>query len=199
MENNKYLEGNKVYLRSLNESDFGQIMQKWLNDKEVTYFLSRGSKPGNLQELSQEFKNYAFNRDEVVLAICDVATDEYIGITGLHSINQISHHAEFRILVGSKAHWGQGFGAEATELIIAYGFQILNLQKVWLGVNAENKKAHDSYLRRGFRVEGLLRKELFRNGRYYDVVRMSLLQPEYMETLKQWKTKEKIQKQLGAF
>lgn len=198
MEELKYLEGNRVYLRSLMESDYGEKMIKWVNDKEVTRYLARGSRPGSLIELQAEFKSYSFNQADVVLAICDAKTNEYIGVVGLYTINPMARHAEFRILIGSKAHWGQGYGAEATELIVAYGFRILNLEKVWLGVNSENQKAHKSYTDRGFKAEGTLRNELFRNGRYFDIVRMSLLRAEFEENLPKWKSKDYIIKQLSA-
>lgn len=198
MEELKYLEGNRVYLRSLTESDYGEKMVKWVNDKEVTRYLARGSRPGSLIELQAEYKSYSFNQADVVLAICDFKTNEYIGVVGLYTINPMARHAEFRILIGSKSHWGQGYGAEATELIVAYGFRILNLEKIWLGVNSENQKAHKSYTDRGFKTEGTLRNELFRNGRYFDIVRMSLLRAEFEESLLKWKSKDYIAKQLSA-
>ena len=198
MEHLKYLEGDRVYLRSLIESDYSEKMVEWVNDKEVTQYLARGSRPGNLAELQAEYKSYSFNNSDVVLAICDAKTNQYIGVVGLYSIHPTARHAEFRILIGSKSHWGQGYGAEATELIIAYGFKLLNLEKIWLGVNSENQKALKSYLGRGFLTEGTLRKELFRNGKYYDIVRMSLLKSEFEESLQKWKSREFIAKQLSA-
>ncbi len=198
MEVLKYLEGDRVYLRSLIESDYGETMVKWVNDKEVTRYLARGSRPGSLIELQAEFKSYSFNPADVVMAICDAKTNEYIGVVGLYTINPMARHAEFRILIGSKSHWGKGYGAEATELIVGYGFRILNLEKIWLGVNSENQKAHKSYADRGFITEGTLRNELYRNGKYFDIVRMSLLRKEFEESLLKWKSSSFITKQLSA-
>lgn len=197
MKELSYLEGEKTYLRSLVEEDYGLKMAQWVNDKEVTFFLSRGSIPAALLELKNEYTSLNLKKDEVVLAICDKQTDQYLGVVGLHSINSISRHAEFRVLIGEKKFWGKGYGAEACQLIVSYGFHILNLNKIWLGVNADNMKAHNSYVRTGFHVEGTLRQEIYRNGSYHDIVRMSMLKHEYKGILNLWTIKERIISQLG--
>ena len=63
--------------------------------------------------------------------------------------------------------------------MIDYGFDKLNLNKIWLGVNSENKAAVKSYKAAGFVEEGVLRQEIYRNGRYYDATRMSILREEF--------------------
>lgn len=56
----------------------------------------------------------------------------------------------------------------------------MNLEKVWLGVNAANMAALSCYKKAGFQEEGILRKEVFRNNKYYDIIRMSILREEYV-------------------
>jgi lysyl-tRNA synthetase class I len=41
-----------------------------------------------------------------------------------------------------------------------------------------------SYEKSGFKIEGILRDEMYRNGRYYDMIRMSVLRPEYEKELR---------------
>jgi RimJ/RimL family protein N-acetyltransferase len=36
-----------------------------------------------------------------------------------------------------------------------------------------------SYEKSGFKREGVLRQEIYRNGKYYDAIRMSVLRQEY--------------------
>lgn len=193
----KFLEGEKVYLRSLVESDFSDKLMTWLNDKQVTYYLSRGSYPASALELKNEFLQLTSKKDEIVLAVCDGGSNEYIGLAGLHSVNSISRHAEFRILLGDMTSWGKGFGTEVCQLLVAYGFHILNLEKVWLGVNAANEKAYRSYIKSGFVEEGRLRKELYRNGSYHDIIRMSILREEYKGNSPKWTLGQKVEIQLG--
>lgn len=193
-----FIEGSKVQLCSLVPEDFGTTMQQWLSDKEVTRFLSRGTLPSHPLILEKEFASTAKINQDIQLSIIDKSTGRYIGIVGLHSLNWISNHAEFRILIGDKSAWGKAYGAEACQLITAYGFEALHMNKIWLGVNTENKKAVNSYSRCGFQHEGVLRQELFRNDRYYDVIRMSLLKDEYLKIKKDWIAYEWIKKQYSA-
>jgi RimJ/RimL family protein N-acetyltransferase len=116
---------------------------------------------------------------DIVFAIVDKKTNEHIGNAGLYTINWLYRSAEYRIIIGEKKYWNKGYGAEAAGLIIDYGFNKLNLNKVWLGVNTENKGAVRSYIKSGFKEEGILRDEIYRNGRYYDAVRMSILRREF--------------------
>ncbi|MGZ3692085.1 MAG: GNAT family N-acetyltransferase, partial [Pseudobdellovibrio sp.] len=79
-----------------------------------------------------------------------------------------------------------------------YAFEALNMNKVWLGVNIENKRAYESYLKCGFKPEGILRQELYRNNTFYDVARMSLLKDEYLKIKKEWSVYEWIKKNYSA-
>ena len=178
-DQNPFLAGNLVALRCPVREDFGTLMQAWMHDKEVTRYLVRGLYPVSLAGLQAEFDKMAAATDEMVFMVEPIGSGRVVGICGLHQINLIARHAEFRILLGEKEAWGRGVGGESLCLLMAYAFRFLGLNKVWLGVNKENTRAHRSYLRAGFREEGTLRNEVWRDGRYYDVVRMSMLKSEF--------------------
>ncbi len=191
-----YLKGKYVHLRSLKPEDFGEAMVAFVNDREVTRHLVRGTFPGSTEEFKAEYARQAGNREEVQFALVESKTGRYLGVAGLHRIDWIARHAEFRILIGEKEAWGKGFGTEALQLLLAYGFEILNLNKVWLGVNLSNARAHQSYKKAGFVSEGTLRQEVYRNGRYHDCARMSLLRTEYQELKGKWEIAGLLQTQL---
>jgi ribosomal-protein-alanine N-acetyltransferase len=164
----------------------------------VTQFLSRGTLPPQEQLLLQDYDLVKNQSTDIQFSLFDKKSHQFIGLVGLHSINWLSRHAEFRILIGEKKFWGKGLGTEACQLCLAYGFEALNMNKIWLGVNTENKKAYESYLKAGFKSEGVLRSELFRNGRYYDIARMSLLLNEYTKQKPKWSVAQWIKKQYPA-
>ena len=193
-----FLEAKNLRLCTLTKEDFGEKMQTWINDKEVTQFLFRGILPAHPEALNAEYEQSKNQNSDIQLAIVDAKSGAYLGIVGLHTINWFSRHTEFRILIGDKSYWGKGYGAEACQLIVSYAFEALNMNKVWLGVNADNKRAHDSYLKCGFKTEGILRQELYRNNKYYDVVRMSLLKVEYLKIKKDWSVYKWIKKNYSA-
>ena len=193
-----FLTGELLYLRGLTRADLAGAMLHWTDDREVVRYLTRGARPANLEQLEAAYTATQNNPAEVELAIVDRETDRHIGVTGLHAINAISRSAEFRILIGAREFWGRGYGTEATELMVAYGFEILNLHKVWLGVNGENVAAVRSYENTGFVREGELRDEIYRNRRYYNVVRMSVLRDEYERLMPTWKIAGWVKSQFRA-
>ncbi len=174
-----YMTGKKMYLRGIERDDLKGNMFDWANDQDVTYYMYMGLKPNSMAALEKEYDSLISSDKDVAFAIVDKKTGEHIGNVGLYSINWLYRSAEYRIVIGEKKYWNRGYGAEAAGLVIEYGFNKLNLNKVWLGVNAENKGAVVSYKKTGFKQEGILRDEIYRNGRYYDAIRMSILRSEF--------------------
>ncbi|SIS80894.1 Acetyltransferase (GNAT) family protein [Kroppenstedtia eburnea] len=68
------------------------------------------------------------------------------------------------------------------EILLRFIFEEMNLHKVKLEVFEFNPRAIRVYEKCGFRQEGRLREEIFRYGRYHDVLVMGLLQEEYRST-----------------
>ena len=181
---NPFLTGKKVYLRGIEEGDLIGNMALWANDEEVTHFLVMGAVPNSgpiycsWDSPREEYERLR-RSDDIVFAIIEKRTDAMIGVTGLYEISWIPRKAELRIIIGEKEHWGKGYGMEATQLLLGFAFDKLNLSKVYLGVNAEHEPALRLYKGVGFVEEGRLRMEQYRNGRYYDVIRLSILRDDY--------------------
>ena len=190
-----FLEGHLTLLRALDEADLDGPMSQWSNDREVTQMLYRGAYPENRASTKAAMEAVAQNPREVELAIVDKGSGRHIGVTGMHSMNPIAHSGEFRILIGEKDYWNGGYGTEVTQLMVAYGFEVLNMHKVWLGVTADNRGALRCYEKVGFVKEGVLRDETYRNSRYYDAVRMSILRHEYDQLRDTWAIADKLETQ----
>jgi RimJ/RimL family protein N-acetyltransferase len=173
-----FMMGQQVYLRGLERSDLAAMVD-WINDNEVTRLLFMGDRPANLELLEEQWEQEQRSQNEVVFAVCGKEDDTFIGTTGLYSINWIMRTAEFRIFLGNKAYWNRGIGTECTKLMVVYGFEKLNLNRIWLGVNADNIGGVRAYEKAGFVHEGVLRQVQYRNFRYYDGISMSMLRSEY--------------------
>ena len=63
--------------------------------------------------------------------------------------------------------------------MLAHAFDTLGLHRVGLTVFAFNERAIRSYRKVGFLVEGHAREAIWRDGRYWDEVAMSILEPEW--------------------
>jgi [ribosomal protein S5]-alanine N-acetyltransferase len=173
---NPFLIGSKVYLRPV-EAEDAAIVVPWFNDPDVTRLLLR-YRPLTLAEEIEFLQRMRSSETDLVLGIALCETDALIGMTGLHHIEARNRHASFGISIGEKQHWGKGYGTEATGLVIRHAFQTLNLNRLWLHVYEYNTRAIRVYEKLGFRMEGRLRQDTFREGRYWDTLVMGVLREE---------------------
>ncbi len=174
---NPFRIGAKIYLRPLERADAPRIVP-WINDPEVTHTLAM-YRPMNLQNEEEFIAKVTNSEHDLVLCIMVNETDAFIGLTGLHEIDFKNRHANFGISIGEKAAWGNGYGTEATRLMVRYAFETLNLNRVRLLVYENNPRARRAYEKVGFKQEGILRQERFHDGRYWDTVTMAILRDEW--------------------
>jgi len=177
-----FLSGDKIFLRGLRHEDM-ESYRNWLDNPETTKFMESGWKPTSNKDIENLYHASTENSDTVAFAIIDQSTGQLIGCCGLYLIQWICRRAEFRIIIGEPSACNKGFGREVAELVISYGFNQLNLENIYLGVNCKNKGAIKSYQYAGFINEGIRRKLIYINGLYYDVLMMSILKEEYFATL----------------
>jgi RimJ/RimL family protein N-acetyltransferase len=172
-----YRSGEKISLRALDREDAPRIAG-WFNDPEVTRNTSR-YRPLSVSEQVRLIDRMHENTDDLVVGIVLKATDALIGQCGLHGVNDKNRRCTFFILIGDRSNWDQGYGSEATRLMLALAFDTLNLNRVQLDVFADNERAVRCYEQLGFRKEGVLRQHSFREGAYHDVLLMSMLRSEW--------------------
>ncbi len=81
--------------------------------------------------------------------------------------------------MGEVSSRGQGYGTEAVELLLDFGFRDLNLHRIYLHVFSHNAAAIRVYEKSGFVREGLLRQTAYIDGEYRDVILMGIIREEY--------------------
>lgn len=62
------------------------------------------------------------------------------------------------------------------RMVCRYGFEVMNMHRLWLLVAKDNKAAEKAYSNAGFTVEGIQRDAILRGGSYHDYTSMSLLE-----------------------
>lgn len=174
----KKLIGDKCYLSPISEQDVEQ-WANWFNDLEVTIPLGdEAYTPTNISNqlyiISDMTKHNAH-----VFNIVSLKNDDLVGRCVLFSLDRINRHAKFGIVLGEKSYWNKGFGQEATKLILDYGFNLLNLNNIMLGVFSYNKGAINCYKKAGFKEIGRQRQAKIIGGKKYDIVLMDILAEEF--------------------
>ena len=87
--------------------------------------------------------------------------------------------ALFHITIGEKDAWGQGYGTESTRLMLDLAFGALGLHRIALFVFEFNERAIRAYRRCGFVVEGRSRESIWRDGKWWDELAMSVLESDW--------------------
>ena len=87
----------------------------------------------------------------------------------------------YHITIGEKDVWGRGYGTEATRLMLDHAFGTLGLHRIALTVFEFNERAIRAYRSCGFVVEGRARESIWRDGRWWDELAMSVLASEWRE------------------
>lgn len=177
--------GEQIRFRAIEKEDLPNFV-KWLNDPEVRQGLSM-IVPLSLAEEEDWFENLSkrssFERPLAIEIQPDPQVDEwtFVGNCGLIQIDWQNRSAEFGIFIGEKGYWNQGFGTKAVRLMLKYGFEDLNLHRLWLRVFETNQRAMRSYENAGFTPEGKFRQAQYLDGKYVDVMIMSMLKPEWQD------------------
>lgn len=178
--------GKRVRLRGAERSDLEKFVT-WINDPEVTAGLTLFLPMSTVDE--EKWFEHAMQRPQeekpLVIDMKDGTDWRLIGNSSFFEFDWVARSAEVGIMIGDKTVWNQGYGSEVMRLLLRHGFGTLNLNRIYLRVYAENKRAIRTYEKVGFVHEGRMRQAVFKNGCYSDVLYMSVLREEWDAVLKE--------------
>jgi diamine N-acetyltransferase len=168
--------GKKVRLRAIERDDLPRYVE-WFSDPAVSENLSR-QMPMSLAHEEQWFEEN-LKRPLAIDVPRGAAKWEHIGGAGFNFIDKRNRLAECGIFIGNRKYWDKGYGRDAMETLLRYGFDTLNLNRVQLCVMAFNQRAIHVYEKIGFVREGIQREAYFYGGRYWDMHHYSILRREW--------------------
>lgn len=174
------LKTDRIYLRSLEESDAQKILTTTEN-QEIRYITgTKGS--FTLEQIQQHIRHSKEDTSRYDFAICLNENSQMIGELSILEIDEDSRKAGFRISMNAIELTGKGLGTEATQLILKFVFEELKLNRLQLEVFSHNNRGIRAYEKLGFKKEGVLRESLYYNGSFSDEKIMSIIQKEYIES-----------------
>ncbi len=162
-----------IRLRAFKDSDIWTL-HKWINDPEIIKFTN-SFRPIDENEQREWFQSIYKNKNQFVFGIEHIETSKLIGTCGLYEFDQISRKAELRMKIGDTTEWGKGYGKLALEELIKFGFNDLNIHRIWLKVFEDNLAAIKIYSNSGFELEGKMKEDVFIQGKYKNVLLMGIL------------------------
>jgi len=169
--------GTRVYLRPF-EAEEAATLQRWINDPEVTQYLSR-THPVTLREEKEWIESHGKSEKNVVLAIVTTDGDRLIGSIGLHGINLIDRTATTGTTIGERDCWCKGYGTEAKMLLLDFAFNTLDLHSVLSEVIAFNGRSLKYAEKCGYVEVGRIPSWFRRNSEHYDSVMLVVTQERW--------------------
>ena len=161
-------------IRLLASSDLPTRVE-WMNNPRI-YRTMHFTPPISLEKTIEWHSKNQKNASR-----CDVAFEDdngnLVAMGGLTGIDYSVRKAEFYIFVNPERQM-EGIGSEATYLLCKYGFDVLQLHKIYLFTNASNLGARRTYEKIGFTLEGVHRNEMMAQEHYEDRLYYGLLANE---------------------
>lgn len=173
------LVGELVRLRGVRDEDLPHLA-RWEMDPATQATLSNWVIPSSEAAAKERIGKWCANdKDDVGFAI-ETLTDPpvLVGNISLWGARPKDKCATLGIALG-REHVGRGYGTDATRVIVAYAFREMGLHRIQLGVAPFNHAGLRAYAKVGFVEEGRLREAVWHDGRWYDEVLMSILEPEW--------------------
>ncbi|MCH8999491.1 MAG: GNAT family N-acetyltransferase [Proteobacteria bacterium] len=169
--------GDSTLLRPPAEEDQPDL-ERWLEEPLVRASLI----PVVLRFVIEHLADPAAPSDRVDLMVCDRNSSRPIGLVSLRDIDPVVGQAELGKMIGDPAFRGRGVAHEATRLILHYGFQCRDLNRIYLctlGGSLKNIRLNE---RLGFRFEGVQQAAAMSSNTRADVVLMAMLRSEFLQS-----------------
>lgn len=170
------LKGDKVILRPMRREYLEKYFE-YRNEVELE-LLSSGEAPMPMEyeRLVAMFEAHlARPRSEISWFGIEVQGGKLIGQCLLHNFDYAARTCELGVTIGDRDHLDRGYGRDVVQLLVKYAFRLRNMQKVWLTTNGSNERAQKAFAAAGFVEEGRLKRHVWLDGRYDDLVYMGIL------------------------
>ncbi len=146
-------------------------------DREVARLT--GCKENFTKEEVTSFFLKSLEEDDRYFFLIIAPDGRIIGESVINEIDWNLRSANFRICLYHTTERGKGIGTWATEVTRDFAFEKLKLHRLELDVYSFNPGAEKTYLKAGFRREGVLRDAVMDGVMYADDILMSILEDEW--------------------
>lgn len=175
------IRGERVVLGPLHRGLL-PLLERWDNDFQTMDLRGNDPRPSTAEAVAAMWEPLIRGErdDWIGFAISVLPQLRPIGIINIRDFTNAHGTAEFGIMIGDPADRGQGFGTEATRLLLGYAFTVLGVHNVWLDTPAYNAGAIRAYEKVGFREIGRRRGARTLAGKRYDVLLMDCIASEFI-------------------
>jgi len=170
-----------IGLRAIERTDLF-LLRDWRNIPEFRKNF-REFRELNLDNQEKWFERIVVGSQNDFMFVIERLKDKVpIGVCGLVCVDWISRSADFSFYIGHQEQYidDKGYALEAAKLLLNYGFNNLNLHKIWMELYEFDKKKIAFFTKKlSFKKDGELRDNCFEGGKYWNSHIYSLLESEH--------------------
>ena len=162
-----------LLLKILEVEDVSQDYINWFSDNDVIKYSDNQFKEFTFEKQKDYVKNCRDSNDIELFGIFDC--EKHIGNIILRGINSPHKKCDLSYVIGNKEYWNKGVGSFAVCEMIKKAANEYNLNKLYAGIADANIGSKKVLENNGFKLEGVRRKHLIYNGKFYDQLDFGLL------------------------
>lgn len=151
----------------------------WMSNEEYTHFLGNGDDVLSIEKVKEYVKEHNKAKNEFHFNIVIAKSNKLIGNCKLCMSDKTN--GSICILLGNSAYHNKGFGIEAIQLLLKFGFDELRLHRITLTVLKENAKAIRCYEKVGFVTFAEEKEVRWSKGRWWDCYHMEYTEYKWRE------------------
>lgn len=172
-------ETNRLMLRLFETSDAKRV-QTLAGKEEVartTLSIPHPYPDGAAEAWIERTRNASDNGGIYSFAMVDKEAAMLIGCVSLR-VSKSDNEAELAYWVGLP-YWGQGYATEAAKRIVQFGFQELNLNRVFAAAMTKNPASYKVMKKIGMKPQDRLPKQVLKSGIYEELIHYQLDKSDY--------------------
>jgi len=169
------LAGKYVGLRAIEREDLPQLMA-WRNNPDLRKYFRETNEIDSINQ--DKWFNIINDKNSIhkMFAIIKLDTDELIGACGLCYIDWINRSADFSIYIGyDNLYIDDKYAIESARLMRDYGFDILNLHRLWAEIYSIDEAKKHFFNTLNFKLDGEFRETYWYNNKWHNSLFYSLL------------------------
>lgn len=172
------LEGNRIYLSVLEKEHCRKLWQ------EFEYDFGTKTEPLNIGHSISKADTWfdeiqGDQGDKHIRLGIFLLDDTVIGDIALQDIDWKNRSCSIGLGISKKEYRSKGYGSEAVNIILDYGFNNLGLERITSNTLEQNRAAQRSLEKTGFVLEGRERKAVYFAGDKWDRLNYAILRGEF--------------------
>jgi diamine N-acetyltransferase len=161
------LGGENILFRALEPTDV-DVLYDWENDTE-NWLVSNTQSPFSRFVLEQYLASahqdiYSVKQQRFM--ICSLNDNKPLGTIELFDFDPNHQRAGIGILIAEKSERKKGYASEALDILIQYGFEVLNLRQLYCNITVDNKPSIALFQKHKFEISGN-KKQWVRDGKQF--------------------------------